>query len=154
MMFMRVGQERLRGAIIAMTSLVKEVIDETLERSFQAKVDQDRAEFVRRVADAFTPQAVVEHAVVVGSSSAPHQVDALVKTDRGVIAFDFFSKAAGSISAAYLKLSDIARLDEGPKPVGVTPDLATIGPKLVLISSVASVIEARAPTERYRRLAA
>lgn len=157
MFLMRIGPDRLKGAIVAMTTLVKEVIDVTLERSFAEKADRDEEEFVKRVSEAFSGQVITENAVVSGSSTATHRVDMLVSTERGFLAFDYFTKAPGSISAAYLKLSDIARLEDGPKPIrpiGVTSDLNLVGPKLALISSVAAVIPARASKEAFQRLAA
>lgn len=154
MLFIRVATDRLKGAIIAMASLVKEVVDETIERSYAAKSERDREDFVRRVENAFPRGAVKEHASVVGQSTTPHEFDAVVQTDRGTLAFDYFSKAAGSISAAYLKLSDIARLEDGPRPIGATPDPAALGTKLNLITSVARVIESRSRAETLLRLAA
>ena len=154
MLFLRVDKQRLRGAVIAMASLTKEVIDETLEKSFAARVSQAHEQFLRNVAAAFPRFRIRENAPVIGRSTASHDVDALVETDGRMLAFDVFSKAGNSINSAYTKLSDIARLDDGPRTIGVTQDLREIGPKLTLISSVAEVIEADADEETYWRLVA
>ena len=78
----------------------------------------------------------------------------MVETEGQVLAFDYFSKAGNSVNSAYATLSDIARLEDGPKPIGVTNSFKAIGSKLMLISSVAKVIEAEADVKDYQRLAA
>jgi hypothetical protein len=154
MLFIRVEKQRLKGAVVAMASLIREVIDETLEKSFAATVDVAREAFVRRLAEAFPRSKRIEHAQVVGHSTTVYDIDVLVETEQRKLAFDYFSKSGNSVNSAYVALSDIARLDDGPVPVGVTPRLRDVGPKLTLISSVAQVIEADAGIETYARLAA
>lgn len=154
MLFMRVDKQRLKGAVVAMASLTREVIDETLKKSFEAKVDGAHEAFVRRVAEAFPQSKRTEHAHVIGQSTTDYVIDVLVETERTALAFDYFLKSGNSVNSAYVALSDIARLEDGPVPVGVTPSLRDVGPKLTLISSVAQVIEADAGVETYTRLAA
>lgn len=154
MLFIRVEKQRLKGAVIAMASLTREVIDETLEKSFSVKVDLARERFVKRVAEAFPRSKRIEHARVIGHSTTEYEIDVLVSAEQRVLAFDFFSKSGNSVNSAYVALSDIARLEDGPVPVGVTSSLRDVGPKLTLISSVAQVIEADADVDTYTRLAA
>lgn len=154
MLFLRVARDRLKGAIIAMASLTKEVIDETLERSFAVSVDRHTSAFVRRVGEAFKNYTRIEHAKIVGRSTTQHDVDILVELNGNSLAFDYFSKSGNAVNSAYVKLSDISRLDDGPMPIGVTPSLKAIGPKLTLISSVARVVQADATSEDYYKLAA
>jgi hypothetical protein len=154
MLFMKVDKQRLKGAVVAMAALIREVIDETLEKSFAAKVDAAHEAFIRRVAEAFPRSKRTEHAHVIGQSTTVYPIDVLVETERKLLAFDYFSKSGNSVNSAYVALSDIARLEEGPVPIGVTPNLRDVGPKLTLISSVAQVIEADAGVETYARLAA
>lgn len=154
MLFIRVNRERLKGAVIAMASLTKEVIDETIEKSFAAKVSVDHERFLKKVASAFPGSNIREHASVTGQSTTSYEIDALVETEGQVLAFDYFSKAGNSVNSAYATLSDIARLEDGPKPIGVTNSFKAIGSKLMLISSVAKVIEAEADVKDYQRLAA
>lgn len=153
-LFIRIDKERLRGAIIAMASLIKEIIDETLEKSFAAKIGLEHEAFVKKVAAAFPDSVIDEGARVVGQSTTAYQVDALVRTDKRMLAFNYFSKSGNSINSAYTLLSDIARLGDGPSPVGVTASFEKVGPKLTLISSVAQVIETNADIEQYHQLAA
>ncbi|MDW3119385.1 MAG: hypothetical protein R8G60_17595 [Roseovarius pacificus] len=154
MIFMRVSGSRLRGALIAMGSLIKEVVDETIEKSFAAKVDHARERFVSHVASAFRDYERKEHAHIPGYSNTDHEIDFLVKLNGKSLAFDYFSGHGAAINSAYVKLSDIGRLEEGPAPIGVTPNPSKLGPKLTLISSVARVIAVDSDDKTYRRLAA
>lgn len=154
MLFIRVSSSRLRGAIIAMGSLIKEVIDETIEKSFAVKVDGNRERFIRRVATVFKDYERLEHTHVSGYSSASHEIDVLVRLNGDSLAFDYFSAHGSAVNSAYVKLSDIGRLEDGPTPIGVTPNPEKVGPKLTLISSVARIIKADAADETYRLLAA
>ncbi len=154
MLFIRVNKQRLKGAVIAMASLTKEVIDETIEKSFAEKASVDHERFLKKIASAFPHSNVYEHASVIGQSTTSYKVDALVETQGRMLAFDYFSKAGSSVNAAYATLSDIARLEDGPKPIGVTNNFREIGSKLILISSVAEIIEANADDQDYYKLAA
>ena len=153
-LFIRVEGDRLKGAIVAMASLIKEVIDETLEKSFAAKISMEHEALVRKVATAFPTSFIREGAKIIGQSTTEYEVDALVNIDGKMLAFDYFSRSGNSINSAYTLLSDIARLDDGPRPIGVTSKLREVGPKLTLISSVARVIETGATIQQYHQLAA
>ena len=154
MLFIRVSKERLKGAVIAIASLTKEVIDETIEKSFAAKTSADHERFLAKVASAFPHSTIREHANVIGQSTTSYKIDALVETESRVLAFDYFSEGGNSVNSAYATLSDIARLEDGPKPIGVTNSFKAIGSKLTLISSVADIIQIDADEREYHRLAA
>lgn len=154
MLFMRVEPGRLHGAIVAMASLVKEVVDEAFERSLRSKSSIVMETLYERVDMAF-PGAKIEHdAEVFGASTAEYKVDALVRTDAGLLVFDLFTKEPASVSATFMKLSDLSRSDDPPRLVAVTEEPEKIGPKLQLITSVASVIRPSAAVEAYQRAAA
>lgn len=154
MLFIRVDKERLRGAVITMASLTKEVVDETIEKSFAAKVSFDRERFLRKVSSAFPASTIREHVSIIGQSTTSYEIDALVKTESQTLAFDYFSKGGNSVNSAYATLSDIARLEDGPMPIGVTDSFKAIGSKLALMSSVAKIIEIDADAEEYQHLVA
>ncbi|GAB5431258.1 MAG: hypothetical protein EpisKO_06280 [Epibacterium sp.] len=154
LLFMRVNKNRLKGSIIAMAELTKQVIDETIEKSFAAKHDQARERFIRTASEAFANYDRTESATVRGYSNAEYEIDLLVHRDQTLLAFDYFSKSGNSVNSAYVKLSDLSRLEGPPTTVGVTKSISAIGPKLSLISSVSQIIEADAPPARYLQLAA
>lgn len=154
MLFMRVKADRLRGAIIAMGHLIQSVVNETISRSVKVKAETLRATLFNSLDAAFSGAAVTHDAQIFGATTAEYKVDALVKTDGGFLVFDLFTKDAISVAAAFTKLSDIYRLEHGPKVIGVTRDPAAVGPKLQLISSVAPVVRADAAVDVFRRLVA
>lgn len=154
MLLMRVTAAQLRGSIIAMGSLIKEVVDETVLRSVKAKAESARDRLFERLDQAFNKANVTHDAEIIGASTAGYRVDALVRVGDEPVVFDLFTKDPNSISAAFTKLSDIYRRDDGPKLVAVTRDPENIGPKLQLISSVAPVIRIDAAIDRFRKIAA
>lgn len=154
MLFIRVGAERLHGAIVAMASLIKEVVDEAIARAARAKAASTINTLYERIGMAFPNAEVQHHAGMIGASTAEYEVDAVVKTDRGLLVFDMFTKDPISIAATFTKLSDLSRLEQPPRLVAVTPMPEMVGPKLQLISSVAPIIRPDATIETYLKAAA
>ncbi|AXQ93179.1 hypothetical protein D0Z66_04745 [Cereibacter sphaeroides] len=154
MLFMRVAAHQLRGAIISMATLIKEVVDETVARSIKAKAESSLERLYERLDMAFDASKVAHDAEVIGASTAGYRVDALVRAETGDVVFDLFTKDPNSVSSTFTKLSDIYRLDDGPKLVAVTRDPDAVGPKLQLISSVAPVIRLDSAVEVFRKQAA
>lgn len=153
MFFMRVAADRLRGAIIAMAALVKDVVDETMERAAKAKADAARDILFARLDSAFSAPNVIHDADILGASTAGYTVDAIVQTDAGPVVYDLFTKDANSVSSAFTKLSDISRLDTGPRLVAVTREPDLVGPKLQLIATVAPIIRLTSAPETFRKAA-
>lgn len=154
MLFMRVSADQLRGAILAMGSLVKDVVDSTIEHSIKTRSMSGLDAMHARLEQAFPAAKIEIAAKVSGDSTAVHTFDALVEVDSGLVLFEYFTKGGNSINAAYTKMSDVARLDDAPRVVGVTRHLKDIGPRLMLLSSVAKVIEVDSSLVAYERLAA
>lgn len=141
MLYIRVSSGRLRGAIIAMANLMKEVVDETIARSLNQKAQQIDQELWDKLDRTFHGYKVERNVRLQGESTASHEFSALVKTEKGLIVFDTFNAQGGSINSVYLKMSDIGRSEAPPKGIAVTKCMADIGPKLNLITSVARVVE-------------
>ncbi len=141
MLYLRVSAGRLRGAIVAMANLIKEVVDLTLERSLEHKVRQIDADLWDKLERTFGPQSVEKKAIILGESTAQHEFSAVVQTQSGVVAFDTFSAHGSSINSAYVKMADVGRMDFPPRRIAVTKRLSDIGPKLNLLTSVSQVIE-------------
>jgi len=153
MLYLRVSSGRLRGAIVAMANLMKEVVDETIRRSINQKARQIDLELWDKLERTFGGHTVERRAHLLGESTASHEFSAVVKTDRGLIAFDAFSAQGNSINSVYVKMADIGRGDAPPKGIAVTNRMSDIGPKLNLINSVAQVIEVGIETDALQRLA-
>ena len=141
MIYLRVSGAKLRGAIVAMANLMKEVVDDTIERSTDQKAHQIDLDLWNKLDTAFGAGNVERRAHLSGESTASHEFTAVVRTDRGLVAFDTFSAQGNSVNSVYVKMSDIGRGDAPPKGIAVTGRIADIGPKLNLITSVAKVIE-------------
>lgn len=154
LLFIRVSADQLRGALMAMANLVKEVVDLTIEHSLRVRQETALEAMQDRLEAAFPKSEIEIDAKIFGESTALHTFDALVKTGGGLLLFEYFSKDGNSVNAAYTKMSDVARRKDAPKVVGVTRHLKEIGPKLTLLASVAKVIEVSSSVSAYERLAA
>lgn len=153
MFYVRVSSGRLRGAIIAMANLMKEVVDETIHRSINQKAKQIELELWDKLERTFTDYKVERRAQLSGESTATHEFSALLKTERGLIVFDTFNAQGNSINSVYLKMADIGRSEVPPKGIAVTKRMIDIGPKLNLITSVAQVVEIDIEMQDLQRLA-
>ncbi|TXH26489.1 MAG: hypothetical protein E6Q99_04585, partial [Elusimicrobia bacterium] len=120
MLFIRVEPGRLHGAIVAMASLIKEVVDEAIARAARAKSASAFDTLYERIGRAFPNAEIQHHAGMIGASTAEYEVDAAVRTERGLLVFDMFTKDPISIAATFTKLSDLSRLDAPPRLVAVT----------------------------------
>lgn len=153
MFYLRVSFGRLRGAIVAMANLMKEVVDETVHQSVNQKARQIDLELWDKLERTFEGYEVHRRAELIGDSTAPHKFTALLQTEKRLVVFDTFSAQGNSINSVYTKMADIARNDDPPKSIAVTSRMATIGPKLNLITSVAQVIEISIQSDDLQRLA-
>lgn len=149
-----VSEDRLRGALIAISNLSREVLDETTERLAKAKKKALRDELFRRLNLAFPTADIAHDATVHGNSTASYNVAAIVKTADKETIFDVFTRDPISIAAEFTKLSDLFRLEDAPRLVAVTREPEKVGPKLQLIASVAPIISVDVDLELYRKLAA
>lgn len=153
MFYLRVSSGRLRGAIVAMANLIKEVVDETIHRSINQKARRIDLELWDKLERAFAGFTVERRAHILGESTATHEFSAVLRTERGLVAFDTFSSHANSINSIYVKMADIGRCEVPPRGIAVTKRMSDIGPKLNLVTSVAEVVEIEIPTNDLQRLA-
>ena len=153
MLYLRVSSGRLRGAIIAMANLVKEVVDETIERSVKQKANLIDLELWEKLGVAFSGFTIEKKAHLIGESTASYEFTAVVQLERATVAFDTFSAQGGSVNSVYVKMSDISRRETGPKGIAITRSIADVGPKLNLITSVARVAEIQISTDKLLQLA-
>lgn len=154
LLFIRVGPEQLRAAIISIGNLSAEVASAVVERSVRSNAESARDQLFGRVEDAFRGKPITHDVEIYGASTATYQFDAMVELADHRVAFDLFTKEPVSIAATYTKLSDVSRAEGNPTLVGVTRNPDIVGPKLALISSVAKVIRLDAATETFQRAAA
>lgn len=153
MLYLRVSSARLRGAIIAMANLMKEVVDETVHHSITQKARQIDLELWDKLEETFPGFQLQRRANLAGESTAVHEFTALLKTEKGLVAFDTFSAQGNSINSVYVKMADIGRNEEPAKGIAVTRNMKAIGPKLNLVTSVAQVLEVSVSSNDLQRLA-
>ena len=153
MLYLRVSSGRLRGAIIAMANLMKEVVGETIHRSINQKAREIDLELWDKLERTFAGYQVERRAHLSGESTATYEFSAVLKTEKGLVAFDTFNAQGNSINSVYVKMADIGRSEAPPKGIAVTRRMADIGPKLNLITSVAQVVEIDIQTQDLHRLA-
>ncbi len=153
MLYLRVSADQLRGAIVTMANLMKEVVDETINRSLHQNMRQIDLELWEKLEHAFRGLKVERRVHLLGDSTASHEFSAVVTTSKGLLAFETFSAQGNSINSVFVKMADISRSDVPPKGFAVTRRVADIGPKLNLINSVAQVIEVGIQTDDLHRLA-
>lgn len=151
---LNIRPDRLKGAIISMANLTREIMDEVLLRSTKARRDLARDMLFERLDRAFGGDSVSHDAEIIGQSTAVYQVDAVVKRGDDLTVFNLFTRDPTSVSSAFMKLSDLHRLEWSPRLVAVTRDPDRVGPKLQLITSVASVVRLDAGVSTFARAAA
>jgi hypothetical protein len=152
MIYLRVSSGKLRGAIVAMANLMKEVVDETILRSISQNSHRIDEELWDKLDRAFSGLRVQHKVPLAGESTALHEFSAVVRTEKGVLAFDTFTAQGNSINSIYVKMADVSRSDAPPKTVAITKRLSDIGPKLHLITSVAQVFEISVEPDALQRL--
>jgi hypothetical protein len=153
MIYLRVSSGKLRGAIVTMANLIKEVVDETILRSIIQNSNRIDEELWDKLDRAFSGLPVQHKVALAGESTAMHEFSAVVTTEKGLLAFDTFTAQGNSINSIYLKMADVGRGDAPPKTVAVTTRRSDVGPKLNLITSVAQVIEISVNPDELRRMA-
>lgn len=153
MLYLRVSAGRLRGAIVAMANLMKEVVDETIHRSINQKARQIDLELWDKLERTFKGYDLERRAHLLGESTALHEFSALLKTEKGLVVFDTFNAHGTSINSVYVKMADIGRNEAPPKGIAVTKRMSDIGPKLNLITSVAQVVELNIESQDLEKLA-
>jgi hypothetical protein len=153
MLFVRVSAERLRGAIVSMANLMKEVVDETVQLSIAQKARPIDQELWDKLERAFLGHSVERKAHFLGESTAMHVFSAAVRTEKGLVLFDTFSAQGNSINSVYVKMADMRRNEDPPRGIAVTTRMSEIGPKLNLLNSVAQVVEIGIGVDDLHRLA-
>jgi hypothetical protein len=153
MLYIRVSAAKLKVAIITMANLVKEVVDETIERSIGAKASEMDQMLWQKLGDAFGGTVVQRRVQLAGESHMTHQFTAAVQSEQGLVVFDNFSAQGNSINSVYVKMADLGRTDTPPKRFAVTSNCSQLGSRLNLISTVAQVMEISADSSAFRRMA-
>ncbi|OQW48388.1 MAG: hypothetical protein A4S16_01645 [Proteobacteria bacterium SG_bin6] len=106
-----------------------------------------------RLAHVFGSRLEDRHTIV-GSSSNPWEVSAIVSEGRDQVVFQAVSSHANSVYRASTAFHDIAALPNPPKLVAVVKDKAALGTKLSILGQAGRVIQSDQSDDVYLRAAA
>ena len=153
---MEVDEDQVAGGVVAVANASQAAVIHTAMR-LADKTDQTDAMLFERLQTIFKVRPeirLVQRAKIVGYSTTPWHVDALVQSRTKQTIFESVSKHPVSIASATTKFYDIARLQDAPSRVAVVRNKRDLGTYLGVLSQAADVIEDSAPSDAIIRLAA
>jgi len=152
---MEATREELPGAIVAVANASQAAVTHAVFK-LADKSEQTDALLFARLETVFRPRGanVIRQAKVVGFSTTPWRVDALVRSHGKLTIFEAVSKHPNSINAAATKFFDIARTEDAPARFAVVHNKRELGTYLNVLSQAGNVIEDSMPDEAIAALAA
>jgi hypothetical protein len=152
--FIEVPADQLSRAISDVGMASWQVVD----RIYASRRDEDEEEIVEHLAERleiiFGSEAVEQEATLIGASTTPWGVTAIVKKDDRVVAFQAVSAYANSIYRANAAFDDLSALDNPPGLVAVVHSKIALGPRLTLLARSARIVEEEQPDSAFLRAAA
>lgn len=128
--------------------LVSERHAERLDRRFKVGLAD-------RLIDVFGQKIVEVRPQFSGASTHPWPFDAAARFGERVVLFAAVTPSAISVSSAYLKMDDVRRLQGAPKTVAVlTRPTAFRQDQRLILSRAATIVDAKATDDEFRRVAA
>jgi hypothetical protein len=142
------------GMIAIVADAAKRAVHITAERLAKRSHESLKAIVVDRLRDVFGEGAVTSEASVSGASTHEWTVDALVRSPAGLMAVEAVSSSYVSVSAAYMKLDDIRRLENAPKTVAALKRMDDFGTDQILIlARTARIVDSSGGRDAFARLA-
>jgi len=149
-----VGADELFRAICDIGIASREVA----ERVFSKLAEQDEAEIedhlLERLRKIFGGDRLEASQSIVGSSTNPWEVSALLHTESGLAVFQAVGNHANSIYRASTAFHDLSELPNPPIRIAVVKDKAALGAKLNMLAQAGRVIEDDQPDDVYVRAVA
>jgi len=151
---MEASREQLAGAITIVANASQAAVIHTAFR-LADKAEQTDAMLFDRLRLAFRNRKaqVLRSPKIIGYSSTPWHVDALVSTRNQQTIFEAVGKHPASIAAATTKFHDIARKENAPTRIAVVHSKRELGTYLGVLSQAATVIEDSTPDKSLVQLA-
>lgn len=147
--------ETAAGMIAIIADASRRSVEITAERLARRLEAQLKISVVDRLREVFGSDSVTAEAHISGSSTHGWTVDALVQAGRTIVAVDMVSPSPNSVSAAYIKLDDIRRLDDAPRTVAALTRRAKFASdQLLILGRTSRLIDMDAGPAEYHRLAA
>lgn len=136
-----VATDWLANMVIAVGDAARDAAMRTAEKVAEGLVTPYRQVMVERLVRKFGEKSVSENAVLHGGSTREYKLDAIVRSDRGLIAFDLVTSHSNSIAATFTKFSDLSDAEVAPRRVAVLSDRERIGQSnITLLGKAADAI--------------
>jgi hypothetical protein len=152
--FADVHQDQLSQGIMDVARSSWQIVERVYARIREDHELEIQEYVADRLLEIFGKQAVSTDAVVVGASTSPWEITAIVNVRGKKTVFQAVSAHANSIYRTNAAFDDIAALDSPPVLVAVVESKALLGPKLTLLARQSAVIESGQSDSTYRRAAA
>lgn len=153
-LFVEVPPEQLERALSDVALASWNVAD----RVFGKVVDQDERdieEYLReRLTRIFGAQKVEDRQTIIGSSTNPWDVSAIVHLNGAEVVFQAVGDHANSVYRTSAAFHDLAALPKPPKLVSVVKDKDAMGHKVTILSQAGRVIQSDQPDDIYLKAAA
>ena len=151
--FAEVHEDELSQGIIDVARASWQIVDR-IDARIREDAEVEIQEYVTvRLLDIFGKPAVSAEATLIGASTSPWEIMALVTIGDKKTAFQAVSAHPNSIYRTNAAFDDIAALDESPNLVAVVENKLLLGPKLTLLARQSAVIESAQSDAIYRKVA-
>ncbi|TPN02466.1 MULTISPECIES: hypothetical protein [unclassified Mesorhizobium] len=143
----------IHRAILDVAESSWRVADHICQRIFDEDDEQLANELNERLVRVFGLDKVDEGKTIIGASTNPWEVSAVVAVNGHTAVFQAVSNHANSVYRASTAFHDLAALDKPPRLIAVVRDRGALGSKLGLLSP-GRIIEDSQPDELFRKAAA
>lgn len=149
----RAVSNQLAGAVATVANCSQEAVALTMLKHAERKSIERAEKLYVRLVRLFHELNVEKHGKIVGASSIPYDVDAIVKGRRRPIVFEVVANQHTSVYAANSKFHDLRALERPPVNVAVVRKKRDMGTYVDLLSQAAEVIEDDISDDRISYLA-
>lgn len=148
-----VSDGQLEGAIKAIAACSQEVALRFAHRIFQRQRADAGTVVFRKLERLYGESAVAKEVDFLGASQSHWNIDVMVRRGDEVALFDTVTPWAQSVAFTLAKFGDIRLLDNPPARTAVLAQKSGYGSWLTALAQNASIIQATADDEAYRRAA-
>lgn len=152
--YVDVGIDELHRAICDVAAASWRIAERIYSRVSEHEETEIEDALKARLSSVFGEARIRPEHTIVGASTNPWDVSAIVEVNRAKAVFQAVSNHANSIFRTSTAFHDIARTDNPPRLVAVVQSKPALGKRLALLSQAGRVIEAGQPDEVFRSAAA
>lgn len=149
-----VSESELLRAISDVGVASHRLVTLTYERLENEDVSELEAALQERLENIFGTANVKSGEDVVGASTKPWPMSAVVHLESGLVVYQAVSPNGNAVNRTSTAFHDLGELDNPPRRVAVVKDKKAMGPNLNLLSQAGRVIEAGQPDDVFSGAAA